>query len=102
MGCYSDCSDSASFTTKDLDTLARYRVGECDAALVFWAKRRIKELETQTANLCGMHEHSVSARLAAEARVKELEAIIGRIQSTRGDETEVDALCDEALGKDGE
>jgi hypothetical protein len=36
---------------------------------------------------------------AAEARVKKLEAIIGRIQSNRGDETEVDALCDAGLGK---
>jgi predicted RNase H-like nuclease (RuvC/YqgF family) len=35
-------------------------------------------------------------------RVKKLEDIIGRIQSNRGDETEVDALCNEGLGKEDE
>jgi hypothetical protein len=35
-------------------------------------------------------------------RVKKLEDIIGRIQSNRGDTTEVDALCNEGLGKEDE
>jgi len=41
MGCHSDCPDRAPFTTDDLDKLAR-RSGETDAALIFWAKRRIE------------------------------------------------------------
>ena len=72
-------------------------------------KERIAELEAhrvpnpgvvgtlQNKNLLLEYKDAQIARL--QARVKKLEAIIGRIQSNRGDETEVDALCDAGLGK---
>ena len=59
------------------------------------ARKRVAELEREK-------DHANMVADSAVEKIKELEAIIGRIQSNRGDETEVDALCDEALGKDGE
>lgn len=56
MGCQGDCSDSKSFTVSDLDQIARRRVGESDAAVIFWAKHRIEELERQRSRACRQYE----------------------------------------------
>jgi hypothetical protein len=57
--------------------------------------KRIEELERE-------RDHANMVADAGAEKISELKAVIGRIQSNRGDETEVDALCDAALGKDGE
>ena len=88
-----------------LATMSLDRIKTVDAAV-----EKIKELKKQLWDLADKYEKAeikcclrqCSFLIAEEKRVKELEAIIGRIQSNRGDETEVDALCDEALGKGGE
>jgi len=82
---------------KELEAKLGAAVDGCKSSL-----QHLRNIPHDVIALTYERDAAEEAEATLKARVKELEAIIGRIQSNRGDETEVDALCDEALGKDGE